>query len=468
MIAPARVAAYKILSAVSSGRADLPTAIAAARADLAGAGINIERDRALASDIATGVQRMRAALDHLITAFSKRNIDRLDPEIVEILRLSAYQLLYHSRVPASAVVDDAVDLARRAGKGSATGFVNAVLRTISRNRASLPLPARPAHGADRAAALEYFSITLSHPLWLASRWYDRLGFDATEAWLTFNNAPAPLTLRANPLRVSREDFVQRLAAEAVVVRPARFAPDGFLVEEGHPLAGAGLDEGWFVVQDEASQLVALLAGTHPGPRVLDACASPGGKDDGDRGGDERYRAARRMRCPQPPRRTAATDRRSERRKPRPDCAGRSPDAAPVRRSRLRLCARRCALLRTGHAPPGSGHPLAPARERSRRRSPRPSSSCWATPRKRSPPADVWSTRPVPASLKRTKRSPIASSKGRRNSPPSMPARPPISPGRSLTDVAICGRSRTSMASKRSSAQYSKENVNAEHAEHAEH
>ena len=71
--------------------------------------------------------------------------------------------------------------------------------------------------------------------------------------------------------------MQRLAAEAVVVRPARFAPDGFLVEEGHPLSGAGFDEGWFVVQDEASQLVALLAGTHPGPRVLDACASPGGK-----------------------------------------------------------------------------------------------------------------------------------------------------------------------------------------------
>ena len=275
MIAPARVAAYKILSAVSAGRADLPTAIAAARADLAGD--NMERDRALANDIATGVQRMRAALDHLITAFSKRKIDRLDPEIVEILRLSAYQLLYHSRVPASAVVDDAVDLARRAGKGSATGFVNAVLRTISRKRESLPLPPRPVDRTDRAAALGYFSITLSHPLWLAARWYDRMGFDTTEAWLSFDNAPAPLTLRANSLRLSRQDFANRLAAEGVLVRPARFAPDGFIVEEGQPLAGGGFDAGWFVAQDEASQLVALLAGAHPGPHVLDACASPGGK-----------------------------------------------------------------------------------------------------------------------------------------------------------------------------------------------
>lgn len=281
MIAPARVAAYEILAAVSSGSADLPTSIASARSRLTD-----ERDRALASDIVTGVQRRRAALDHVIVAFSKRTIERLDPEIVEILRLSAYQLLHHSRVPASAVVDDAVNLARRAGKRSAAGFVNAVLRTIARQRKSLPLPQRPADPGDRAAVLDYFSITLSHPRWLVERWYDRLGFDATEAWLTFNNSPAPVTLRVNTLRIWRDEFAGRLASDEnvrkvkdvrVVVRPARFAPDGFIVEQGQPLSGAGVDAGWFVVQDEASQLVPLLAGAHPGPRVLDACASPGGK-----------------------------------------------------------------------------------------------------------------------------------------------------------------------------------------------
>jgi 16S rRNA (cytosine967-C5)-methyltransferase len=275
MIAPARVAAYEVLSAVSSGAADLPTAIASARSRL-----RDERDRALTSDIATGVQRNRAALDHLIVAFSKRTIERLDPEVVEILRLSSYQLLHLSRVPASAVVDDAVNLTRLAGKRSASGLVNAVLRAISRQRQSLPLPPRPADFANRAAALDYFSITLSHPRWLVERWYDRMGFGATETWLTFNNAPAPVTLRANTLRIRRDDFAGRLAADQklqIVVRPARFAPDGFIVEKGQPLAGAGADAGWFVLQDEASQLIPLLAGGHPGPSVLDACASPGGK-----------------------------------------------------------------------------------------------------------------------------------------------------------------------------------------------
>jgi 16S rRNA (cytosine967-C5)-methyltransferase len=272
MIAPARVAAYDILCAVSAGNADLPTAIAVARA-----GLQDDRDRALAAEIASGVQRWRAALDHLIVAFSRRSIDRLDPEVVEILRLSAYQLLHLTRVPAAAVVDDAVDLTRRAGKRSASGFVNAVLRSVSRRRASLPLPPRPPDAVDRDAALNYLSITLSHPRWLAERWLERLGFDAAEAWTRFNNTSGSVTLRANRLQIARDALLERLAAGEIRCHPTAFAPDGLVVDEGHPLRGRGQEQGWFVVQDEASQLVALLAGDRALTRVLDTCASPGGK-----------------------------------------------------------------------------------------------------------------------------------------------------------------------------------------------
>jgi 16S rRNA (cytosine967-C5)-methyltransferase len=203
MIAPARVAAYEALLAVSGGRADLPSAIARARASLSD-----ERDRALATDIATGVQRWRAALDHLIVHFARRTLDRLDPEIVDILRLGIYQLLHLTRVPAAAVVDDAVSLAKRARKKSASGLVNAVLRAVSRGRQRLPLPAPPDKGegqkdaGNREQALDYLSITLSHPRWLAERWLDRLGFDTAEAWMRFNNTAPPLTLRTNVLRTT--------------------------------------------------------------------------------------------------------------------------------------------------------------------------------------------------------------------------------------------------------------------------
>jgi 16S rRNA (cytosine967-C5)-methyltransferase len=272
MISPARVAAYDILRAISSGAADLPTAIAFTRA-----GIADERDRALAAEIASGVQRWRAALDHLIRDFAKRPIERLDPEVVDILRLSAYQLLYLTRVPAAAVVDDAVDLTKKAGKRSASGFVNAVLRSISRRKHALPLPPRPSDHSDRDATLDYLSITLSHPRWLAERWLERFGLDAAEAWMQFDNTSGSVTLRANRLRTTREELSGRLAADEIVVHPTRYAPDGLVVDEGHPLRGSGQEQGLFVVQDEASQLVTLLAGDRPPLRVLDTCASPGGK-----------------------------------------------------------------------------------------------------------------------------------------------------------------------------------------------
>ena len=270
MIGRARVAAYEMLRRVSTGRSDLPTALADVRDQLAD-----ERDRALATDIVTGTIRWRAALDHLIAHAAKRPVARLDAEVVEILRLSLYQLLHLTRVPASAVVDDGVDLTKKAGKKSASGFVNAVLRSISRSRSALPLPPRPANIADRAAALDYLSVTLSHPRWLAERWLDRVGFDRAEAWMLFNNEPALLTLRANPLRVSRDELLERLLASDVEAHAARYAPDGIVVDKGNLRDEAARGE--FVVQDEASQLVALLAGSEPGPLVLDTCASPGGK-----------------------------------------------------------------------------------------------------------------------------------------------------------------------------------------------
>lgn len=270
MIAPARVAAYEILRRVSNGRADLPGAIAGVRPSLPD-----ERDRALATDIATGAVRWRGALDFLIASAATRPIARLDGEVVDILRLSLYQLLHLTRVPASAVVDDGVQLTKKAGKKSASGFVNAVLRGISRSRQHLPLPRRPDDGSHRDAALDYLSITLSHPRWLAERWFDRVGFERTEAWMRFNNEPAPLTLRTNPLRTTRADLLEHLVALGVQAHAARFAPDGIVVDAGNLQDEAARGE--FVVQDEASQLVALLAGQEPGPLVLDTCASPGGK-----------------------------------------------------------------------------------------------------------------------------------------------------------------------------------------------
>jgi 16S rRNA (cytosine967-C5)-methyltransferase len=286
VIAPARRAAYRILHDVERGNRDLSHALAHERERLGDA-----RDQALAAAIVLGALRWQAALDYLVTHFARRRPDTLDPEVLVLLRLGAYQLLHLARVPPSAVVNDAVNLAREARKSSASGLVNAVLRAIDRNRASLPLPARPSSPPgeeSRDSWLDYFAITLSHPRWLVERWLKRYGVEATEQWLRFNNTESPLTLRTNTLQVDRNTLADRLKTAGVATVATRFSPDGLVVTSGNPLqGGAGTARGattaqpstpaLFLVQDEASQLVPQMLPLAAGQRVLDACAAPGGK-----------------------------------------------------------------------------------------------------------------------------------------------------------------------------------------------
>jgi 16S rRNA (cytosine967-C5)-methyltransferase len=272
MIAPGRRAAFEVLLSVETGRTDLPHALAKTRARLPD-----ERDRALAAEIAAGTLRWQAAFDHVIEEFSSRPVSKLDREILTILRLTVFQLLHLDRVPASAAVNDAVSLARAAGKSSAAPLVNAVLRRVSRQRQHLPLPPRPARGASRDAMLAYLATTLSHPRWLVSRWLDRHGFEAAEAWAMFDNAPAPMTLRANRLRTTPDALAEMLASHGVETTRGRYSPEALVVVAGNPLLTPLVGQGLFAVQDEASQLVALMTAVQPGERVLDACAAPGGK-----------------------------------------------------------------------------------------------------------------------------------------------------------------------------------------------
>jgi 16S rRNA (cytosine967-C5)-methyltransferase len=265
VISPARVAAFDALRAVASARADLPAALAAGRP-----GVSDERARALATDLVTGTLRWQNELDYVIAHFAKRPLARFDFDVLQILRLGAYQLLHLDRVPAAAAVNDAVAMTRRAKKTSAAGLVNAVLRTLSRNRHTLPLPADD-------APLDYLEVSLSHPRWLANRWLNRFGFADAKTWESFNNAPAPLTLRVNRLKTDAGALTRLLSAHGVELAPCTYAPDGLLVKCGNPLRTPLASAGLFFVQDEASQLVSLLGSPRAGESILDACASPGGK-----------------------------------------------------------------------------------------------------------------------------------------------------------------------------------------------
>ena len=276
--APARRAAVDALRAIDEGPSttlgasplDLGEAIARVRQELTD-----ERDRALLLEIVTGTLRMRAALDHQIAERTNRPLHKLDAAVLRILRAAAFQLLYLSRLPASAVINDSVELTRRAGKSSAAGFVNAVLRKLSRERGELAWP-------------DDLAVVHSHPRWLVDRWVTRYGRSDAEAWLRFNNRAAALCLAVNPALATREAVARELADAGVTTEPTSRARHGLVVIDGHPLAHPAFAEGRCVVQDEASQLIAELAVAAcraeafgeggPAPAtVLDLCASPGGK-----------------------------------------------------------------------------------------------------------------------------------------------------------------------------------------------
>jgi 16S rRNA (cytosine967-C5)-methyltransferase len=266
-----RRAAAEVLLAVGRGRTTL-----AAEVDRARSPFSDRRDRALLVELTVGTLRWRNALDALIEAASRRPIANVDERALAVLRVGVYQLRYLTRVPAHAVVHESVEAVRTLGAVRAAPFVNAVLRSVTRGGRQLQLPPRPADGAPRPTWLEYLTITLSHPAWLVERWLDRYGTKNTESWCLFNNRTPDVVVRPRA-GIGSAALIEALQARSVQATPARYVSDAITLPPG-ALGRLSPDELDRVhVQDEGSQLVARAVAARPGERVLDLCASPGGK-----------------------------------------------------------------------------------------------------------------------------------------------------------------------------------------------
>jgi 16S rRNA (cytosine967-C5)-methyltransferase len=260
---------------MAAHRLDLGEALARARDPLTDV-----RDRALATDLVTGTLRWRDAIDYQLGRISTKPLHRLDDAVLDALRLGAYQLLHLDRVPVSAVVNDTVAIVKASGFRSAAGFVNAILRRLARERDQLTWPLRPAtvdSDVDRRALIEHLAVVHSHPRWLVERWAERYGLQGVEEWLAFNNRPPAMTVAANRIQGTRTALQHRLAGEGIDTVPTPIASHGLVVRSGRVLASAAFQAGACLVQDEASQTIAELVAAADGHRVLDACASPGGK-----------------------------------------------------------------------------------------------------------------------------------------------------------------------------------------------
>lgn len=259
-ISPARAAAFDILMRVETQDAYATELLHSARLDELS-----PRDRGLTTEIVMGVLRWRSRLDEIIANASSRPLNKIDPEVVTALRIGAYQRLFLTRVPASAAVNESVELIKRARKTSAAPFANAVLRQITRSES-------PAIGWDVGMHPDRLATALAHPQWLVERWGKQFGLEATLKICLQNQSESAVSMRLDAPSAEAE-----LAAEGV-----ELSPGGMLTSArtlNCPVSDltrtAAFREGRVAIQDEGSQLVALVVGN--GTRLLDCCAAPGGK-----------------------------------------------------------------------------------------------------------------------------------------------------------------------------------------------
>jgi len=232
-----------------------------------------KRDKSLVYALVYGVLRQRGHLDWVIARCSKTGSAKIDPDILQILRIGLFQILYLDRIPVSAAVNTAVEMAKKIHPPHVIRFVNAVLRNAVRRLETDGFPDMPDDPLLR------LSIEKSFPGWMIERWVTRYGLGETPKMLDFLNTIPPITIRTNTLKTSRSELARNLEADGDSIRCTPYAPDGISLENPKKAVFEfeSFRRGWFQVQDEAAQLVTLLLDPQPGETILDACSGLGGK-----------------------------------------------------------------------------------------------------------------------------------------------------------------------------------------------
>lgn len=229
------------------------------------------RDAGLATRLCFGVLQNRMLLDWHLATFCTTPLDRLELNVRCILRVAVYQLLFLDKIPSSAAVNEAVTLTKKYCRNPrAAGMVNGILRSMLRQE-RLPEPLG-------SSCSETLSIRFSHPRWLVDEFLFTLGEAETRALLSANNDQPPMTAQVNLCKATTEEVMERLSAEGVVATPHPWLKNCLILTATGSIDRLGaFQEGLFYIQDCAARLAVTAAHLHPGQRVLDCCAAPGGK-----------------------------------------------------------------------------------------------------------------------------------------------------------------------------------------------
>jgi len=262
-VSVARRSAFEILRRVESESAFASVLLANLKANMR------DDDRALCHELVLGVLRRKLWLDRVIEHFTDRSVEKLDVSVRLALELGVYQLRFLTRIPASAAVNESVNLVRASREKSAAGFVNAVLRRATREPDYDPTTA-----VDEQ--VEKLSIATSHPAWLVERWIKAFGVDEAAEFCRANNEPPPTAFRFTA-RGQGDEVLDELRSAGAELAPSKVSPDAWRVTRPPAVLRPLVDRGAIYMQDEASQLLAHVLDAQPRDRVLDVTAAPGSK-----------------------------------------------------------------------------------------------------------------------------------------------------------------------------------------------
>lgn len=223
-----------------------------------------KQDRAFLTRLTEGTIERMLTLDYVINQFSKTKVKKMKPLIRELMRLSVYQIMYMDGVPDPAVCNEAVKLARKRGFSGLSGFVNGVLRSVTRGWKEIGFPDD--------------SVKYSIPKWIIDSWTADYGNEKTKEMLEAFSTPARITIRTNPKKCTPEELQKRLEQEGVKAERIEQIPYAFVISEFDHLTGlSSFQDGWFYVQDISSMSVAQAADPKKDDYIIDVCAAPGGK-----------------------------------------------------------------------------------------------------------------------------------------------------------------------------------------------
>lgn len=229
-------------------------------------------DGRLLTHLVYGGLRFQGHLDWILVKLYRGNWEEIDESIKNILRVGLFQLKFSTRLPAFAVVDEAVKVAKNINPAK-SGLVNAILRNYLRHGSRITFPSLEKNPSEFIAAFH------SHPLWLVKNWIKIFGLQDTQSICAANNEIPPSTLRVNTLKASRNELYEKLTTAGFNVTATPFSPDGLILNNaGEPLQKTGFfQEGYLRLQDEAAQLISYLVNPKSAESILDICAGTGGK-----------------------------------------------------------------------------------------------------------------------------------------------------------------------------------------------